>query len=344
MKRSLILTLAGAALAGCLSSRATRRTCSFAKKVVLITGGSRGLGLVLARQFCQEGARVVLLARDSDELARARDELVRRGGEAIAISCDLHDPAQIESAVQQVADHFGGIDVVINNAGIIEVGPLEHMQREDFERAMSLHFWAPFELIMKALPHLRRRGEGRIVNIASIGGKVAVPHLAPYCASKFALVGLSDALRTELARDNIHVTTVTPGMMRTGSHVNAKFKGNHRAEYTWFAISAGLPLVSLKAERAAAKIISACRRGALSLTIPLSTRTLIIGNALFPNLVGSAMKIANSVLPPRGGPDGDTLRSGWKSREEAPIPNWLSRFADRASVKNNEMRGGDGNR
>ncbi|HMG03908.1 MAG TPA: SDR family oxidoreductase [Chthoniobacterales bacterium] len=344
MKRSLILGLGGAALAGCLISRATRRTCSFAKKVVLITGGSRGLGLVLARQFCQEGARVALLARDSDELARARDELIRGGGEAITISCDLLDPIQIASAVQQVVDHFGGIDVVINNAGIIEVGPLEHMQREDFERAMNLHFWAPFQLIMKALPHLRRRGEGRIVNIASIGGKVAVPHLAPYCASKFALVGLSDALRTELARDNIHVTTVTPGMMRTGSHVNAKFKGNHRAEYSWFAMSAALPLVSLKAERAAAKIISACRRGAPSLTIPFSTRTLIIGNAMFPNLVGSAMKIANSVLPPPGDPDGDTLRSGGESRANASIPGWLSRFADRASVKNNETRGADGNR
>ena len=168
------------------------------------------------------------------------------------------------------------------------------------------------------------------------GGKVAVPHLAPYCASKFALVGLSDALRNELARDNIHVTTVTPGMMRTGSHVNAKFKGNHGAEYSWFAISAALPFVSLQAERAAAKIISACRRGSPSLTIPLSTRALTIGNALFPNFTGSAMKLANSFLPPPGDPDGDTLRSGWESRAETSLPRWLLRFADRATARNNE--------
>jgi NAD(P)-dependent dehydrogenase (short-subunit alcohol dehydrogenase family) len=344
MKRSLFLTLGGLALAGCLISRATRRTFSFSKKVVLITGGSRGLGLVLARQLCAEGARVALLARDPDELARARDELVRRGGEVTTISCDLLDHAQIESAVQDVVDHFGGIDVLINNAGIIEVGPLEHVQREDFERAMNLHFWAPYNLIMKAIPHLRRRGEGRIVNIASIGGKVAVPHLAPYCASKFALVGLSDALRTELARDNIHVTTVTPGMMRTGSHVNAKFKGDHRAEYTWFAISAALPLVSLKAERAAAKIISACRRGSPSLTIPFSTRALIIGNALFPNITGSAMKLANSILPPPGDPEGDSLRSGWESRSETSMLRWLARFTDRTTAQNNEARGADDER
>ncbi len=336
MKHSLVLTLGGLALAGCIISRATRRTCSFAHKVVLITGGSRGLGLVLARQLCAEGARVALLARDPDELARAREELVQRGVEVLTISCDLLQPEQINAAVQNVADHFGGLDVVINNAGTIEVGPLEHMQREDFESAMNLHFWAPFNLIMKAIPHLRRRGEGRIVNIASIGGKIAVPHLAPYCASKFALIGLSDALRTELARDNIHVTTVAPGMMRTGSHVNAKFKGDHRAEYNWFSISAALPFVSLKAERAASKIISACRRGLPSLTIPLSTRALVIGNALFPNTVGSALKIANSVLPAPGDPDDDTLRSGWESRSQTSMPGWLARFGDRATAQNNE--------
>jgi NAD(P)-dependent dehydrogenase (short-subunit alcohol dehydrogenase family) len=311
MKRSLLLTLGGLALAGCLISRATRRTCSFAGKVVLITGGSRGLGLVLARQLCAEGARVALLARDPDELARAREELVQRGGEVLTISCDLLEREQIDTAVQEIVDRFGGLDVVINNAGIIEIGPLEHMQREDFERAMNLHFWAPFDLITKALPHLRRRGGGRIVNIASIGGKMAVPHLAPYCASKFALVGLSDALRAELARDRIHVTTVTPGLMQTGSQGNARFRGDHLAEYTWFSLSTALPFASIKAERAAAQIISACRRGAPSLAIPFAARAAILGNALFPNITGSAMKVINAVLlPPPAGPDGDTSRSG----------------------------------
>lgn len=311
MKRSFLLTLGGLALAGCLISRAARRTCSFAGRVILITGGSRGLGLVLARQLCAEGARVALLARDPGELAKAREELVQRGGEVLTISCDLLDRGKIDAAVQSVVDHFGGLDVVINNAGIIEVGPLEHMQREDFERAMNLHFWAPFDLIMQALPHLRRCGGGRIVNIASIGGRMAVPHLAPYCASKFALVGLSDALRAELARDRIHVTTVTPGLMRTGSEGNVKFKGDHDAEFTWFSLSTALPFSSINAERAAAQIISACRRGLPSLTIPLMARATILGNALFPNIAGSMMKVINMVLlPPPTGPDGDASRSG----------------------------------
>lgn len=311
MKRSLILTLGGCVLAGCLISRVTRRTCSFAGKVVLITGGSGGLGLVLARQLCAEGARVALLARDPNELARARNELARQGGDVLTVSCDLLERDQIDSAVQKIVAHFGGLDVVINNAGIIEIGPLEHMRREDFQRALNLHFWAPFDLIMQALPHLRRRGGGRIVNIASIGGRMAVPHLAPYCASKFALVGLSDALRAELARDRIHVTTVTPGLMRTGSEGNAQFKGDHLAEYTWFSLSTALPFASITAERAAAQIITACRRGLPSLTIPLAARAAILGNALFPNMAGSMMKMLNQVLLPSPvGPDGDTARAG----------------------------------
>src|SRR5436309_7591109 len=107
------------------------------------------------------------------------------------------------------------------------------MTVEDFEETMRVHFWGPLYATLAALPHLRKQDTGRIVNISSIGGRIAVPHLAPYSASKFALAGLSDGLRTELAREGIYVTTVFPGLMRTGSHVNAQFKGKRRAEFTW---------------------------------------------------------------------------------------------------------------
>src|SRR5437667_4290944 len=271
------------------------------EKVVLITGGSRGLGLVLARQICAQGGNVALIARDADELGRAKADLARRGGAVLTVQSDLLDAGQIQSAVRQIIDRFGKIDVLINNAGIIEVGPLEHMTRDDFDRAMRLHFWAPFELISQIVPEMRIWGGGRIVNISSIGGKIAVPHMAPYSASKFALTGISDALRAELARDNIYVTTVAPGMMRTGSHVNAKFKGRHDIEFAWFAASAGAPLLSMNANRAARKILAACRRGQPSLTLTFAARAAILGNALFPNLTGYAMKFANRLLPGAGG-------------------------------------------
>jgi NAD(P)-dependent dehydrogenase (short-subunit alcohol dehydrogenase family) len=309
---------------------------SLRDKVAVITGGSRGLGLVLARHICAQGGSVALIARDPDELARAKADLAPRGGalNAFGVECDLLDTSQIQSAVQQIIDRFGKIDILINNAGIIEVGPLQNMTREDFERAMRLHFWAPFELIAQVVPEMRVWGGGRIVNISSIGGKVAVPHLAPYSASKFALTGFSDAIRTELARDNIRVTTVAPGMMRTGSHVNAKFKGNHDMEFAWFAASAGAPLISMNADRAARKILAACRRGQPSLTLTFAARGAILGNALFPNLTGYLMKFVNRFLPGTNNEKGNQSLAGSQLRRLTP--KWLTRSADAATARNNE--------
>jgi NAD(P)-dependent dehydrogenase (short-subunit alcohol dehydrogenase family) len=279
-------------------------------KVAVVTGGSRGLGLEIARRICTQGGRVVILARDGDELRNAVKDLTSRGGQAMAFRCDLFEAAQIRAVVRQTIERFGRIDILINNAGTIEIGPVDHMQLEDFDRAMRLHFWAPYFLIMQVMPHMRTGGGGRIVNISSIGGKIAVPHMAPYSASKFALTGFSDAIRAELARDKIFVTTVTPGMMRTGSQIHAKFKGDHSAEYKWFELSSRVPFASISAERAARKIVSACRRGSASLVMPWTARFIIAANALFPNLTGHLMKIVNRCLPPRVSKSGDELRSG----------------------------------
>ena len=304
-------------------------------KVVVITGGSRGLGLVLARHVCARGGNVALIARDPEELARAKADLAPHGSVVLTIECDLLDGEQIRFAVRRIIDRFSKIDILINNAGIIEVGPLEHLRPEDFDRAMRLHFWAPLELISQIVPEMRIWGGGRIVNISSIGGKIAVPHMASYSASKFALTGLSDAVRAELARDNIHVTTVAPGMMRTGSHVNAKFKGKHDKEFAWFAASAGAPLLSMNANRAARKILAACRRGQPSLILTFAARAAILGNALFPNLTGYAMKFANRLLPGAGGEEGSKSRAGSQLRRLTP--ERLTKLADRATEENNEV-------
>src|SRR5947209_11701405 len=318
-------------------SRAVRTAYySLRDKVVVITGGSRGLGLVLARHVCAQGGNVALIARDRDELARAKADVAARGGHVLTVQCDLLDKEQIQFAVRHIIDRFDKIDMLINNAGIIEVGPLEHLTQEDFERAMRLHFWAPYELISQIVPEMRVWGGGRIVNISSIGGKVAVPHMASYSASKFALTGLSDAVRAELARDNIHVTTVAPGMMRTGSHAQAEFKGKHDSEFAWFGASAGAPLISMNADRAARKILAACRRGQPSLTLTFAARAAILGNALFPNLTGYMMRVVNRFLPGAGDEGGNQLRAGSQLRRLNPT--WLTRLADRATIRNNEER------
>lgn len=212
-------------------------------KTVLITGGSRGLGLVMARELLREGARLAICARDEAELERARTDLVRRGADVLALPCDVTNQEQVNEMVRVVRDRFGQIDVLINNAGAIAVGPMEVMTLEDYEAAMKIHFWAPLYTTLAVLPEMRQRHEGRIVNISSIGGKISTPHLLPYSASKFALTGFSEGLRAELASYGIVVTTICPGLMRTGSPYNAIFKGQHRAEYTWFSLSDSLPLI-----------------------------------------------------------------------------------------------------
>jgi short-subunit dehydrogenase len=329
------LTIGAALLArGLRASRAI----DFRDRSVVITG-ARGLGLVLARHLGREGARVTLAARDEAELERARQDLAQRGVDVTTTVCDVRNRDDAERLIRDVVSRAGRIDVLINNAGIIQVGPFEHMQRGDFEEAMAVHFWGPLQTMTAAIPEMKRQGGGRIVNISSIGGKIGVPHLTAYCSSKFALTGLSESLRGEIAKHNIYVTTVCPGMMRTGSPFNAWFKGRHREEFTWFAIADSLPLASISGERAAAQIVDACRHGDAELVITLPAKLAVIANAVMPEAVATAMQLANRVLPPpTGDGSGDERHSGWQSLSEW-APSKLTTLTDRAAAENNELPG-----
>lgn len=312
------------------------RPMSFAGRTVVITGGSRGLGLVMARQFAEEGARLVILARDEEALGRAEAELHARGAQVLALACDVRERAQVERAISYVVAHFGRLDVLINNAGVIPVGPLEHATLQDFEETMAVHYWASVYTILAAFPHMKRQGGGRIVNISSLGGKVAFPHLVPYCASKFAVVGLSDGVRAEFAKDNILVTTACPGLMRTGAHLHARLRGRHEREFAWFALLDSLPLVSTDARWAAHRIIEACRHGTPNLTFPLYVRALVLLDELFPNLSADLVRLTERVLPRPTGPEGDRMKTGRES-PSAWAPSFLTRLSDRASRENNEL-------
>lgn len=330
-----------AVLAGRRALR-NRRAIDFNRRVVVISGGSRGLGLVMARQLAGEGARLCLLARDEEELARARAQLTSAGGidgsdpEIMTLRCDVRRRADVRAAIDVILDRWSAIDVLINNAGVIQVGPLEHMTREDFENAMATHFWGPLHLMFESVPGMRRRGFGRIVNIASVGGRVAVPHLAPYSASKFALVGLSDAVRTELDQYGIRVTTVSPGLMRTGSPRNANVKGNHEAEYAWFAIADSIPGLTASAERAARDIIDACRHGDPELTISWPAKAARVMSVVAPNALAQALRLANDILPRATGVEGDRNRPGRESAS-AWAPSFATALTDRAAAANNEV-------
>src|SRR5262245_53384126 len=180
----LVTIAAGAALLGIERLRRPQYW-SLKGRVVLLTGGSRGLGLALARRLVAEEARVAVCGRDQETLERARDDLERLGGSVLALRCDVTDRDAVTRMVQEVTDRLGKIDALINNAGTIAVGPVETMDVEDFSRAMNVNFWGPLYAIFAVLPGMRRQRSGRIVNVASIGGKISVPHLIPYSASKF---------------------------------------------------------------------------------------------------------------------------------------------------------------
>jgi short-subunit dehydrogenase len=237
--------------------------------------------------------------------------------------------------VEAVRQHLGPVDVLINNAGVISVGPAETMTLEDYEDAMKTHFWGPLYAMMAVLPGMRERRAGRIVNISSIGGKVGVPHLAPYCASKFALTGLSQALHAELAKDGIKVTNACPGLMRTGSPRNAMFKGRHRAEYAWFTISDSLPFTSISAERAARQILAACKRGEAEVVLSLPAIAAARFNALFPELTSDLMKLMAYMLPGPGGVGTERVKG--KDSESVLAPSVLTTLSDQAAVRNNEI-------
>jgi NAD(P)-dependent dehydrogenase (short-subunit alcohol dehydrogenase family) len=203
------LAAAGFLLAKQLARR--KRALDLTDRVVLIAGASRGLGLVLAREFARHGARIAICARDQSELEHVVDEFGWMGENFLAVTCDVTVRENVETMAMQVETMLGPVDVLVNNAGTIIVGPIESQSVDTFEDAMNTNFWGPLYATFAVMPGMKQRGLGRIVNIASLGGKIAVPHLLPYSASKFALVGLSEGLRMELAKDGIRVTTVLPG-------------------------------------------------------------------------------------------------------------------------------------
>jgi short-subunit dehydrogenase len=232
-----------------------------------------------------------------------------------------------------VRRELGAVDVLVNNAGMIEVGPLDAMTVEDFEQAMQLHCFAPLRTMLAVKEDMRARGGGRIANIASIGGVVSVPHLLPYSTSKFALVGLSRGMQAALARDGVRVTTVTPGLMRTGSPRNAGFKGDHRREFAWFTLADSLPLLSLGSRRAARRIVRALERGEANLALGWAAKLATLLQGIAPGFTSAAFALVNSLLPK--GSDPRTFRGAESASLLAPSP--LTLLNTRAEVRNNQI-------
>jgi NAD(P)-dependent dehydrogenase (short-subunit alcohol dehydrogenase family) len=330
---AIALGIIGGAAALRAAVRARRRM-DFKNRVVLITGASRGLGLVLARQFAEEGAKLAICARDAEELERARQQLVGLGADVIAITCDVSREQDVAELVRAVESLYGRIDVLVNNAGVISVGPLESITPDDVRRSIDVHLWGPVYSCLQVLPIMKRQRFGRIVNISSIGGKISVPHLLPYSAGKFALVGWSEGLRAEVKKDGVLVTTICPGLMRTGSPPKADFKSKNDLEYAWFAISDSWPGISISAENAARKIIEAARFGEAEAVLSLPAKLAVYAHALAPGIFSEAMALVNRLLPGYGG-IGKATATGRES-ESAATRALVTPMAREAERRNNE--------
>ena len=295
------LFIAGAATLGAfLAYRAFRSSTDFADQVVMITGGSRGLGLAVAERFRALGARLILLARDTNELRQARNHLYARvpeGSDISTYACDVSDWEQVQKVIETATWQAGRIDVLVNVAGIIQVGPVEAQTHKDFEEAMNVNFWGVVNTTLAVLPQMIQREAGRIVNITSIGGKMAVPHLLPYTCSKFAAVGFSLGLRSEVAQRGIKVTTVVPGLMRTGSFLNADFKGDQESEYSWFSVSSSLPGLTISAEKAARQIVDATAAGTAEIVLGAPAKLAANLSSTFPGITSDILAFVNRALP-----------------------------------------------
>jgi short-subunit dehydrogenase len=307
-KQTACATGAIGALGFLRAARARARRKRLAGRVVLITGGSRGFGLALAREFGKLQCRIALCARDPNELERAQHTLTLAGDEVFTLACDVSRQDAVQTMVEAVIRHYGRVDVLVNNAGEILVSPLENLEVADFERAMAVMFWGTLYTTTAVLPSMKEQGEGRIVNVTSIGGKVSVPHLLSYSCAKAAAVAFSNGLRNEIRQFGIEVTTVVPGLMRTGSHVNAAFKGNHVAEAGWFGAAASLPLISLSAEHAARLAVKAVCAGKTEAVLGVPAQILSRAQTLLPGVTAEVLRLTNALLPK--GSAGHSIRTG----------------------------------
>lgn len=188
-------------------------------RVTIITGASSGVGYETARLLAREGAVVVGAARRRDKLEWLVGEIAGEGGRAIAIPTDVTDPAAVTRLVESVYNLFGRVDILVNSAGVVhKVAPLEQFSDDEFSMVIETNLHGSFYAARAVIPHMKRQRGGTIVNIGSRVGKVGIANIAPFCAAKFALAGLGQALGAELRPHNVFVTTIFPGMINTDIH------------------------------------------------------------------------------------------------------------------------------
>lgn len=308
--------------------------------VALVAGASRGLGLLIARELLERDHTVVICAREREELDDACQLLDPSGERVLTYVCDVTQADAVGEMVRWTEAEVGPIEVAITVAGVIQVMPLVNTRLEHFEEAVDIMTFGPVHVALAVLPEMRKRGRGRIGTITSIGGAVSVPHLLPYSTAKFGAVGFARGLSAELAGTGITSTTVVPGLMRTGSHLNARFGGDASSEFAWFAPGASAPLVAMDAERAAQRIVKGVLAGRNQVVLTPLAKIAMRVSGMAPSLTTTAMKVMARLLPsPSDRNQGPTTVDGHTARRRlsSPVVEKLSTLGTRAAHRFNQM-------
>ncbi len=241
-------------------------------KIVVITGASSGIGAAAAFEFADRGARVVMVSRNAGRLERAREELAGIG-KTEAMTCDVSDSGQVSEMARQVLDRFGQVDVLVNNAGYAVYGTVSQLSVGEIEGQMRTNYLGMVYCTKGFLPSMIKRNRGHIVNVASVAASVGLPGMAPYCASKFAMLGFSEGLKHELHETGVGVTVVSPITVRTNFFDHSSFGRMRRKPY------------AISSKRVARAIVKASASSRLEIVVPSAVRGVVWLKQTLPYLI-----------------------------------------------------------
>jgi len=257
----------------------------FSDRAVVVTGASSGVGYDIAMAFARQGAEVGLIARRKPQLEELAERMTAAGGHPLVLQCDVTRRAEVRSAMDEALRCFGQIDILVNSAGLLIPDTLEEMRPEDLERMMAVNLYGTLHSIQAVLPEMKKNRTGRIINVGSLAGRRGITPLGGYSASKFALVGLTEALRVELFGSGIWVSLVMPGMIDTPMSQEARSNKQLRAMpamaampvrwVTWAVLAAavfGLPEVDVPPGSAVVEKLAALFPTATDLFLSVGTR------------------------------------------------------------------------
>lgn len=246
---------------------------NFTNKVVLITGGNSGIGKATAFAFARRGSIVIIIARDKKRLEKTLRELKVYNKKCLNYTCDVRDEKKVKNVVKDVIKSFGRIDILVNNAGFGIYKGFYESSLKEFKDQMDINYFGTINFIKKVLPHMIKEGKGNIVNVASVAGRAGFPGVSGYCASKFAVVGLSEVLYYEMKKKNVNVNLICPGAVDTPFQKNPGFdEFPHETRHKNM----------LKPEDVANSILDAVKNNRFETVIPKGAAVKIWGKGIVP--------------------------------------------------------------